>query len=302
MGNPEFAVPCLDTLIRSEHDVVGVVTSPDRPMGRGRALSAMPVAQRAVELGLRVIQPSSLSDGEFIASMSKFEADLFVIVAFKILPEVLLRLPKHGSINLHPSMLPAYRGAAPLQRAIMNGEVRTAVSTIFISPAVDSGDLLLSRPLIIFPEDDYGTLALRASKTGADLLVKTVDQISSGKASPKPQDGGQVTQAPKIRSADQKVDWSRPNLEVRNQIRALSPSPGAVTTLNARNLKLFKVSLSLSSKGEPGEVMAVTKSSVTVQCGAGSVEIEELQPEGKRRMTAGQFLAGAKLTPVERFE
>ncbi len=132
--------------MRSEHEVVAVVTSPDRPMGRGRELSPMPVAQRASELGLRVIQPSSLADGEFIESMSRIQADLFVVVAFKILPEALLQLPKHGSINLHPSMLPAYRGAAPLQRAIMNGEVRTAVSTIFISPAVDSGPCARQRP------------------------------------------------------------------------------------------------------------------------------------------------------------
>ncbi|MEE2877237.1 MAG: methionyl-tRNA formyltransferase [Candidatus Neomarinimicrobiota bacterium] len=302
MGNPEFAVPSLDALIRSEHEIAAVVTSPDRPMGRGRGLSSMPVAQRTKELGLRLIQPSALSHREFITKALAIDADLFVVVAFKILPEAILQLPRLGSINLHPSILPAYRGAAPLQRAIMNGEILTGISTFFISPEVDSGDLLLSRPLVIFPEDDYDTLVLRASNIGADLLVQTVDLIAYGEASPMSQDSSLVIQAPKILPADCKIDWSRSNVKVRNQIRALSPLPGAVTQLKDRQFKLLKASLSLNSEGRPGEVVAVSKSYVTVRCGSKSIQINELQPEGKRQMTASQFLAGAKLTAGERFE
>ncbi len=302
MGNPEFAIPSLNALIGSEHEVAAVVTSPDRMAGRGRVLSPMPVAKRASELGLRLIQPLTLSDSDSVAPISAISADLFVVVAFKILPETILQLPKLGSINLHPSMLPAYRGPAPLQRAIMNGEVQTAVSTFFISPAVDTGDLLLSRPLVIFSEDDHGSLSNRASKVGAELLIRTVDLIGSGEASPVPQDQSGVTQAPKILSSDYKIDWSRTNLELRNQIRALSPSPGAVTALKGRQFKLLKVSLSMNSERDPGEVSAVSKSSFMIRCGSGSLLIEDLQPEGKRRMTAGQFLAGTKLRVGEQFE
>ncbi|MBH30836.1 MAG: methionyl-tRNA formyltransferase [Candidatus Marinimicrobia bacterium] len=302
MGNPEFAVPSLNALIGSEHEVTAVVTSPDKMVGRGRVLSPMPVAQRAAELDLKLIQPLTLSDSDFIASISAIDADLFVVVAFKILPKAILELPRLGSINLHPSMLPAYRGPAPLQRAIMNGEVETALSTFFISTAVDSGDLLLSRPLVIFPEDDYGSLSARAAKAGAELLIRTVDQIGSGEATPVPQDHSRVTQAPKILPADCKIDWSRTNMEVRNQICALSPSPGAVTTLKGRQFKLLKVALSMNSERDPGEVTAVSKSSFIIRCGSGSLLIEDLQPEGKKRMTAGQFLAGTKLTVGARFE
>ena len=302
MGNPEFAIPSLNALITSEHEVAAVVTSPDRMKGRGRTLSSMPVAQRASELDLRLIQPLTLTDSGFIASMSEIDADLFIVVAFKVLPEAILQLPKLGSINLHPSMLPAYRGPAPLQRAIMNGEVKTAVSTFFISPAVDTGDLLFSRPLVIFPEDNYGTLSARAAKVGAELLIRTVDLIGTGEASPVPQDHSCFTQAPKILSTDCKIDWSRTNLEVRNQIRALSPLPGAVTMLKGQQFKLLKVSLSMNLERGPGEVTAVSKSSFIIRCGSGSLLVKHLQLEGKRRMTAGQFLAGAKLRVGERFE
>ncbi len=209
MGNPDFAVPSLNEIMVSEHEVVAVVTSPDKPRGRGKSVSPTMVAQRASDYALPLIQPSLLKDDFFISQLQELKADLFSVVAFRLLPSAVLQIPKIGSVNLHPSLLPQYRGAAPLQWALMNGDVKTGITTFLLSPAMDSGDILMTRPLGIFPEDDSGSLSLRASQLGAHLLVETIDSLARGTASPKPQDDRNASRAPKITSEDCEIDWTK---------------------------------------------------------------------------------------------
>ena len=295
MGNPDFAVPSLNEIMVSNHEVVAVVTSPDKPRGRGKSVSPTMVAQRASDYALPLIQPSLLKDDFFISQLQELKADLFSVVAFRLLPSAVLQIPKIGSVNLHPSLLPQYRGAAPLQWALMNGDVKTGITTFLLSPAMDSGDILMTRPLGIFPEDDSGSLSLRASQLGAHLLVETIDSLARGTASPKPQDDSNASRAPKITSEDCEIDWTKSAASVRNQVRALSPTPGAYTSLAGRRLKIYRCELSLAEEEASGEVISLNKTSFTVRCGSGSVVIQELQPEGKRRMTSGEFLAGTQL-------
>ena len=295
MGNPDFAVPSLNEIMVSEHEVVAVVTSPDKPRGRGKLVSPTMVAQRASDYALPLIQPSLLKDDFFISQLQELKADLFSVVAFRLLPSAVLQIPKIGSVNLHPSLLPQYRGAAPLQWALMNGDVKTGITTFLLSPAMDSGDILMTRPLGIFPEDDSGSLSLRASQLGAHLLVETIDSLARGTASPKPQDDSNASRAPKITSEDCEIDWTKSAASVRNQVRALSPTPGSYTSLAGRRLKIYGCELSLAEEQTSWEVISLNKTSFTVRCGSGSVVIQELQPEGKRRMTSGEFLAGTQL-------
>ena len=295
MGNPDFAVPSLNEIMVSNHEVVAVVTSPDKPRGRGKSVSPTMVAQRASDYALPLIQPSLLKDDFFISQLQELKADLFSVVAFRLLPSAVLQIPKIGSVNLHPSLLPQYRGAAPLQWALINGDVKTGITTFLLSPAMDSGDILMTRPLGIFPEDDSGSLSLRASQLGAHLLVETIDSLARGTASPKPQDNSNASRAPKITSEDCEIDWTKSAASVRNQVRALSPTPGAYTSLAGGRLKIYRCELSLAEEETSGEVISLNKISFTVRCGSGSVVIQELQPEGKRRMTSGEFLAGIQL-------
>lgn len=296
MGNPAFAVPSLDALMTSRHDVLAVVTSPDKPRGRGQSVSPTAIARAAMGYGLPLIQPASLKDESFAHELGRLDADLFAVVAFRMLPASTLELPPMGCVNLHPSLLPQYRGAAPLQWALMNGDSLTGITTFLISPAMDSGDILLSRPLVIFPADDFGALSRRASLAGAELLSDTVDGMASGETQPRPQAVAGVSRAPKITAEDCVIDWSRPALRVRNQIQALSPAPGATTTLHGRRVKIFRCVCMTVAHGTPGEVIALDKTSFTVRCGGGCVVVRELQPEGKRRMAAGEFLAGARMS------
>ena len=301
MGNPDFAVPSLNEIMVSEHEVVAVVTSPDKPRGRGKSVSPTMVAQRASDYALPLIQPSLLKEAFFISQLQELKADLFSVVAFRLLPSAVLQIPKIGSVNLHPSLLPQYRGAAPLQWALINGDVKTGITTFLLSPAMDSGDILMTRPLGIFPEDDSGSLSLRASQLGANLLVETIDSLARCTASPKPQDDSNASRAPKISSEDCEIDWTKSAASVRNKVRALSPAPGAYTSLAGRRLKIYRCELSLAEEKTSGEVISLNKTSFTVGCGSGSVVIQELQLEGKRRMTSGEFLAGTQLRVGDRF-
>ncbi len=300
MGNPDFAVPSLNEIMVSEHEVVAVVTSPDKPRGRGKSVSPTMVAQRASDYALPLIQPSLLKDDFFISQLQELKADLFSVVAFRLLPSAVLQIPIIGSVNLHPSLLPQYRGAAPLQWALMNGDVKTGITTFLLSPAMDSGDILMTRPLGIFPEDDSGSLSLRASQLGAHLLVETIDSLARGTASPKPQNDSNASRAPKITSEDLEIDWTKSAVSVRNQVRALSPTPGAYTSLAGRRLKIYRCKLSLAGEKTSGEVISLNKTSFMVRCGSGSVVIQELQPEGKRRMISREFLAGTQLRVGDR--
>ncbi|MFQ6615452.1 MAG: methionyl-tRNA formyltransferase [Fidelibacterota bacterium] len=295
MGNPAFAVPSLSVFLSSAHQIAAVVTSPDRERGRGRHPGPTPVASFASEHGLDLVQPHDLNDPFVVSRLTGMGPDLFVVVAFKILPEVWLRIPKVGSVNLHGSLLPEYRGAAPIHWALMNGDSVTGLTTFMLAPAVDTGDTLMTKKVVILPDDTLGSLSRRMSLLGARLLRETVDRLESGTAKPAPQDSTVATKAPKIRSSHRRIDWEKHAREVHNLIRALSPAPGAYTEFRDGRLKIFRSRMSTRG-GHPGEIISVNKECIGVACGWGSVELLELQLEGKRRMSTRDFLAG---TPLE---
>ena len=300
MGTPEFAVASLKALYTSGCDIAAVVTVPDRPAGRGRKITFSPVKEYALENRLTLLQPEKLRDPEFIAALNNLNADIFVVVAFRMLPEAVWRIPPMGTFNLHASLLPQYRGAAPINHAVMNGETRTGVTTFLIDKEIDTGMILLSRDTEIAPDDTAGSLHDRLMLLGAALTVETADRLFSRTLKPVPQksfDPGQLKPAPKIFPADTVIDWRKRADQVHNLIRGLSPYPGATAILkresNMIRLKILGSSLSNDTAANvPGEVTVVEKSRLLVSCGEGCVEITSLIPEGRRRMTAGEFLRG----------
>lgn len=299
MGTPQFAVPHLNLLAASGHDVVGVITRPDRPAGRGHRPQEPPVKKAAAELGLRVYQPESLKDPAFRELVTELAPDCICVVAYgAFLPAWLLELPPAGCVNVHPSLLPKYRGAAPIQRAIMNGDAETGVSTMYMSEEMDAGDVILQERVTIGPDDDSGTLHDRLAELGASLLAKTVDLIAEGKAPRHPQDEGLVTFAPKIEAEDEKIDWNRPAAAIDAQVRALRPRPGAYTYYEGRRLKLWRTRPVTGQVAgvRPGEIVAVTRDGFTVATGDGMLDVLEVQPENGKRLVASAFVNGYRLT------
>ena len=293
MGTPEFAVPSLRELIESPHPVVGVVTQPDRPSGRGLQVAAPSVKRLALEAGLPLAQPADLKEPGFHRQLIEWNADCFVVVAFRILPQEVFELPPKGTVNLHASLLPRYRGAAPIQWAIMRGETETGVTTFFIERKVDAGDWILQEKTSIDPDETAGELHDRLARIGADCLLKTVDLIAGGKADRTRQEGV-ATPAPKILPEHCRIDWRRPAVEVVNFIRGLSPHPGAYTVWNGKRVKLFKAG-SLSgefSLTAPGTVVRADEEGLTVASGNGQVIIRKIQLECGQAMTVGDFLRG----------
>ena len=300
MGTPDFAVTALDRILASEHDVLAVVTVPDKPGGRGLKLVPAPVKTFAIQHQLPVFQPESLKNAEFLSAMRALKPDLFVVVAFRILPEVLFSLPPKGTINLHGSLLPKYRGAAPIQWSLLNGDSETGVTTFFIQKQVDTGNILMKSSLKVDPDETFGELHDRMAVLGADTLLKTIDGIGLNRLVPKQQDDSGATTAPKISPEMLLIDFNKDARTVHNQIRAFSPKPGAYSFLNGHRVKLLKSHLS-EQIGPVGEIISRTNSSLTIACGSGSVEITEIQPEGKRSMTIQSFLAGNPLPLGVRF-
>ena len=305
MGTPEFAVPSLRALQQSRHQVVAVVTGVDKPVGRGLKVRHSPVKQVALELGLPILQPEDLRAPEFVAQLEPFQADLFVVVAFRILPPSVFTLPPKGTVNLHASLLPRYRGAAPINWAIINGETETGVTTFFIQEQVDTGDLILQERVPIGPDETAGELHDRLAEIGAQLVVKTVELIAAGEVQPQPQ-VGEATRAPKLTKELTRVDWSKPSTEIRNLIRGLAPTPGARTVLQGRLVKLFRAQAreDAGATEAPGTVVAADARAglLEVATGRGTLQIQELQPEGKRRLSAAEFLRGYPVKIGERFE
>lgn len=299
MGTAPFAVPSLAKLVENGYAISAVVTGPDRPRGRGRRMSPTPVKEIADVRGLPVMQPESLRDQAFAGAVRSLAPDLIVVVAFRILPPEVFRIPRLGSMNLHASLLPRYRGAAPINRAIMNGEVETGVTTFFLEESVDTGSVLLQARTPILPGDDAGTLHDRLADVGAEIVLHTVRLIEQGKAVPRVQDQALASPAPKIFKEDCRINWHAPAEHVRNHIRGLSPSPGAFTTHDGRVLRLFRGSIAPGSLA-PGTV-DVGKNSLLVGTADNPVAIEDLQQEGKNRMAVGEFLRGYKISPGERF-
>jgi len=303
MGTPEFAVPSMTALLRSDHTVVGVVTQPDRPKGRGQELAASPIKQLAEQHGLPILQPLKMKDPAFLDSLAAWKPDLIVVAAFgRILPKVILDLPSRGCINVHASLLPKYRGAGPIQWAIIRGEHETGITTMLMDEGMDTGAILLQEQLPIAPDDTAGTLSAKLAEVGGRLLIETIAQFETGALVPKPQDHARATMAPLLKKEDGLLDWTLPALELANRVRGLSPWPGAYTYLGEDRWVIWNASVHNRSAagGPPGTVLHATKEGLLVATGSGVLRIKEFQPANSRRMSVAQFLAGHTLAPGPR--
>ncbi len=296
MGNPQFAVPSLRKLVESDHDILSVVTNPPKPAGRGKQLIKSPVAECAKELNLPIIETDELKSENFLHTLRDLNGDVFAVVAYRILPKKVINIPLKGAINLHGSLLPKYRGAAPIQWALINGESETGLTTFIIQPKVDRGNILLQKMIKIDSDDNYGSLAEKMSHTGAELLVNTVDRFESENVEPYNQLDSNATMAPKITPALTNISWEKSAKEIHNLIRGLAPFPGARTVLDSKTLKIFKTKyIEENSTNNSGEISNIGKDSFNVQTGKGQLIVLEVQVEGKRRMNAGDFLRGVQL-------
>lgn len=301
-GTPRFASIALERLLASAHQVAAVVTAADKPQGRGRQLQQSEVKQTALAHGLEVLQPVKLRAAEFLKRVEEIGAELFAVVAFRILPEKLFSIPPRGALNLHASLLPQYRGAAPIERALMDGATRTGVSTFQIAKQVDTGSLLLTREVEIGPEETYEDLYPRLAEVGADLLVETIDGLAAGTLTPQPQDDSQASPAPKITPEDCPINWQQPAARIVNQIRGLAGSSEAFTWLAEKRLKVLRARVATSTgDGEPGEVIAADpKQGLVVVAGEDAVALTEVQLQGKKRMPVAAFLNGVRVAPGTR--
>lgn len=300
MGTPGFAVSALEALVNSGQNIVAVVTSPDKPAGRGLALRQSEVKEYALTKSIAVLQPEKLKDGDFIEQLTALKPDLAVVVAFRMLPEVVWALPKLGTINLHASLLPQYRGAAPINWAIINGETKTGVTTFFIEKEIDTGKVIAIREVEITQEDTAGTLHDKLAAIGSALLVETVKSIGNGSIVAIPQDKIAVDTvlkpAPKIFRETCKIDWNKPTQEVYNFIRGLSPYPGAWTSVQLGNdvktLKIIECNCALGTTSEASHLWTDKKDSLNIACNDGFISVRKLQLEGKKVMKTDEFLRG----------
>jgi len=293
-GTPDFAIPSLKILNESKHEVLAVVTAPDKQRGRGRKVSFTPVKKYALENNLQILQPEKLNNDDFVQELKKFNADLFVIVAFRILPTSVFTIPPEGSFNLHGSLLPKYRGAAPIQWALINGEKETGVTTFFLKEKVDTGNIIAQEKIEITEEDNLGTLHDKMSEIGAMLVLKTVEIIEEGNIKLKEQDNSLATPAPKITKAICKIDWNKPAIEIHNLIRGISPFPGAYFISNNKQFKIFKSKIVEEKKLKPSQIEQ-TKKEIFIGTADGTIQVLEIQPEGRKRITAEEFLRGYSL-------
>ena len=292
-GTPSFAIPALNALLHAGEEVIAVVTQPDKRKGRDRLLSPPPVKKVAVEREIQVFQPPNMKDLSFLDMLQGLKPDLIVVVAYgKILPPRILRLPVHGCINIHASLLPQYRGAAPIQWTIIQGEKRTGVTTMLMDEGLDTGDILLQEETDISPDDTADTLGKRLSETGASLLIKTIEHLKNGALQPVPQTGP-PSYAPPLRKENGRINYSSAAEDIRNMVRGMFPWPCAYCYLNGERIKITRVSV-LEGSGPAGRIEKAGDELI-VGTGAGLLSIIELQPEGKRAMTARDFLAGRRL-------
>ena len=294
MGTPDFAVQSLNALVEAGHDVAAVITQPDRPKGRGNKLAFPEVKTRALELNLPVHQPASVKDEAFLELLQGYQPDVIVVVAYgRILPQAVLELPEYGCINVHGSLLPAYRGAAPIQRAVLDGCKESGVTIMQMDTGMDTGDMLLQGSLPITDEDNTGTMFDKLAVLGGRLLVETLEGLQQGTIQPQKQNEAEATHAARILKEDEVIDWSRPAQTIFCQIRGLAPAPGAYTLWNDQRLKIWKSRVSSKETGKaPGTVVEIGKDYLMVQTGEGCLEILELQPAGKKAMPAKAFCNG----------
>ena len=292
IGSGAFAIPALEALASSRHEIVRVCSQPPRRAGRGNRTTPTPLARRAGELGLDVHCPESVDDPEFALEMSRFGADVGVLVDHgALLPRSVLSAPLHGFLNIHPSLLPRWRGAAPIQRAIMAGDAVTGVCVIQMNERFDQGPVLLRREVPVVDNDTHSTLAPRLAAIGGEMLVEVLSQL--GRLEPVPQGSEDRTRAPKVTKSETRIDWRRPAQEICRQIRGLADTPGAWTSHGKMRLKVFAAKM-VDGEGPPG---AVLDSHLTVACGEGAIRLLELQRPGGRPLSAGEFLRGCRILP-----
>jgi len=303
MGTPAFAIESLRMIYHSGHEVSAVVTAPDKPCGRGRRIEESAVKQAARELNLTVYQPEKLTDPIFLTQMAELRADLMVVVAFRILPVVAIQIPRLGAINLHASLLPRYRGAAPIQWALINGDRVTGVSIFQIEPTVDTGRVILQRETAINDEDTAGSLAFRLAHIGAEALLEALDQINRGVSQPLEQDERRATTAPKIKPELGAINWHCPAIEIRRLIHGLSPQPGAYSHLKGQRIRFLQAAVSSEMSGaRPGEIIVCGKRRLGIQTGSGILWPLQLQIEGRNAHPVQVFMCGFQGKTGDRFE
>ncbi|SET36637.1 methionyl-tRNA formyltransferase [Paenibacillus sp. NFR01] len=301
MGTPEFAVPSLKMLVAEGYDVVAVLTQPDRPQGRKKTHVPTPVKQAALELGLPVLQPERLRRPEAVAELAAYAPDLIVTAAYgQILPKAVLDLPAHGCVNVHGSLLPKYRGGAPIQRCIINGESVTGVTLMYMAEGLDTGDMISRVEVPIEDEDTSGTLFAKLSVAGCELLRQEMPRLAAGRVEAVPQDDAQATYAPNLNREDERIDWNDSSRNIYNRIRGLVPFSGAFTLWNGETFKAWAAVKPESDNGgeaAPGTVLAVSAQGIEVKTGDGTLLLTEVQPAGKKAMSAGDFSRGAAMKP-----
>ncbi|MEB2775496.1 methionyl-tRNA formyltransferase [Algoriphagus sp. D3-2-R+10] len=299
MGTPEFAVPALELLVENGWNVVGVITAPDKPKGRGQKLIPSPVKEAALNLNLNILQPTNLKSPEFQDELRTLKADLQIVVAFRMLPESVWNMPPIGTFNLHASLLPNYRGAAPINWAIINGEKETGVTTFFLKHEIDTGSIIYQEKVAILDEDDLGTVYEKLMNVGAKLVLKTVENIAEDKVQALPQDESKaIHHAPKIFKETGEIDWNKSAESIHNLVRGLSPYPAAWTRFDEKICKIYKTKYyqSQNTNKAIGELQTDNKTFLKVQTGEGVLEIFELQLEGKKRMKVDDLLRGYKFS------
>ncbi len=295
-GTPDFAVPSLQALIECGEDVIAVVTQPDKLKGRGHQLSQPPVKELAISKGISVLQPSGIRTPEFFYEMAKLTPDVIVVVAYgRILPLSLLKLPPYGCVNVHASLLPKYRGAAPIQWALINGDEKTGITTMLLDEGMDTGDILLKEEVEIYDDDNAYTLSRRLSLAGASLLINTLKGLKDKLISPTPQ-SGKATYAPPLKKENGRISWSLSAREIAHLIRGTYPWPGAYCYLNGEKINIIKVKVvPHNNKGTAGQIEQISGSDILVSTGEGVLAISEVKPEGKKIMSASAFMHGRHL-------
>jgi len=301
-GTPEFAARCLEGLLESRHRVTGVITQPDRAAGRGLALAPPPVKRLAAARGIQVVQPASLREAHSRAELESFRADVIVVAAYGlILPQPVLELSRYGAVNIHASLLPRWRGATPIQRALLAGDRETGISIMQMDSGLDTGPVLMQEKIPILEDDTTGTLRDRLAELGAKLIVQALDALEAGgvRATPQPAEG--VTYAAKLGRGEARVDWRESAVSVNRRVRAFNPSPGADARVRGVDLKIWRCATA-AGQGKPGEVLSVGPHGLGVACGEGVLLVTELQRSGGKRLPATEFLRGFPLSEGERFE
>ena len=304
MGTPEFAVPSFLKIAKSDHQIIGVVTQPDRPRGRGQTVLPTPIKQQALKLSdVPVFQPEKLSEPGFIEQLKYLQGDIFVVVAFRILPEAVFSIPPYGTVNLHPSLLPKYRGAAPINWTIINGEKETGVTIIKISRQIDGGGMLAQNKVSVLENETAGSLHDRLANIGADLLLQTIDKLANDKITATPQNDAEATPAPKLTKEMCYISFDQPVDKVKNWIHGLSPFPGAYAFLNDEMIKFYEARIADENHRftPPGKIIKSEKGEIQIACNPGIISILELQKQGKKILKSSEFLRGFKMQPGDVF-